>query len=192
MIEQEIVNYLKENLNKGVAFGFMPEEVKDWCEIHPSNIFRVFTQYDGKENKNGMWKTISNENYEMVSDDIICLPDNYTLPQKPSGEWVEFEIRNGFFKYLDWSFQWFDWGDFLKFIFERKFSQNNKDFGYFTAFGGWQYENSDSWLMTPRLAVTSPYLAIYQDNYNPNNYAECERKECKPAIPVKIRFWKGE
>ena len=32
MKEQEIVDYLKENRTKGVAFGFMPNEVREWVE----------------------------------------------------------------------------------------------------------------------------------------------------------------
>lgn len=30
MKEQEIIEYLKQNKEKGVAFAFMPKEVQDW------------------------------------------------------------------------------------------------------------------------------------------------------------------
>ncbi len=187
MTEQEIVNCLKENKSKGIAFGFLPEEVKDWCKIRYSNIFQYFSKYDGKENKNGMWKIMSNESYEFAADEIICLPDDYELPQKPSGEWVEFEIADGLFYYktLDKNvmevcgkkYYWFQVEEFLcRYIAEG-----------FVTFGGWQYEGCTTWFVTPRLNVESPNGTIYQDSFNVDNYAECD---CKPAIPIRIRFWR--
>lgn len=65
MTEQEIIKYLKENRTKRVAFGFMPEEVKEWCKEHMYEpIFNVYFY-------NGWCKRKS---------EICCFyPDVYTL-----------------------------------------------------------------------------------------------------------------
>lgn len=41
--EQEIIAYLRENGTKGVVFGFMPKEVKEWCRQHKHEpIFQIY------------------------------------------------------------------------------------------------------------------------------------------------------
>lgn len=43
MSENEIIEYLKQNKEKGVAPAFMPQEVKDWCKKHQNeNILRIY------------------------------------------------------------------------------------------------------------------------------------------------------
>lgn len=177
MTEQEIINILKDNKRNGIAFGFLPDEVirfalkhKENLKFHDSEGFWIDTECQHKEG------------YEISIHEIVCLPKDFELKEKMQGEWVEFEIDNEGFFISDKNVKcmWPCWSDFL-------FDSRHREY---TAFGGWQYENSDSWLMTPRLAVISPNVTIYQDNYNSKNYAECECKECKPAIPVKIRFWR--
>lgn len=43
MTELEIINYLKENGTKGVAYGFMPQDVRKWCKDHRHEpIFQVY------------------------------------------------------------------------------------------------------------------------------------------------------
>lgn len=172
MTEQEIVSYLKENKTKGIAFAFMPEEVRDWVnDASRKIVYLIF--------KSGLWEELPVE-ATANEEDVFALPDSFQIKQEPQSGWVEFEIKSEVFDYDDRVFDWWDWGCFLNYCK----GYNTDDF---TAFGGWQYEGSESWFMTPRLAVISPNLTIYQDNYNPNNYAECE---CKPAIPIRIRFWR--
>ena len=166
MTEQEIIEFLKENRLIGVAFKFIPDEVKQWVSDNYNNPKLLYLTAGGK------WGFFHQTDFGDYDSIVFALFDDYELPQKHSGELVEFDIRNGFFKYLDWSFQWFDWGAFLKFIFEKKFEQN-KDFDYFTAFGGWKFEDDGCWHTCPTFKC-------------------CPGEGDKPCIPVKIRFWKGE
>lgn len=43
MTENEIIDYLKENATKGVAFGFMPKDVQKWCKDHRNE--PIFQEY---------------------------------------------------------------------------------------------------------------------------------------------------
>lgn len=162
MTEQEIVSYLKENKTKGIAVGFLPEEVRAWVYITPISIFRFF---DGKE-----W--IKSENPFIRDNDIICLPDNYELKKiEKTGEWIEFDIdENGCYRILDTDmrFHWSEWNKPL-WIYEK---DENRSW-YLTAFGGWQYnEQPDMWFMSPQ---------VLKDN---------QEKCIKPLFPIKIRFWR--
>lgn len=68
MTEQEIINYLKENRNKGIALYFMPEEVQDYIWEHQDDtIFEVFIdEWERTENK-----------VDWLSNHLpICLPDD--------------------------------------------------------------------------------------------------------------------
>ena len=155
MTEQEIVEYLKENKNKGVAFGFMPIEVKEW--VNTSSIYTPYLIFDGE------WKDLSAD--ETVDDkDIIALPGCYFAKQ---GGWEEYEIKDGRF-------------------YEEQASNNDTGF---TAFGGWQYSDTyadkDIWYLYPQI-----YKESIAQRYA--SYFGKDTDDVKPAIPVRIRFWKEQ
>ena len=173
MTEQEIVSYLKENKTKGIAFAFMPNRVREWAEIHCSDIFMIYSKRK--------WEEIAQADYVIENDDIICLPDNYELKKlEKTGEWVEFEIdEGGNFEYNSIRFTgvyyWWDW---------QKFLTDANDNGLcFTDFGGYLYAGCNDWFMTPRIFYNNRLLDHYQK-------IEIDGKIVKPAIPVKIRFWR--
>ena len=102
------------------------------------------------------------------------------LEQK--GKWVEFEIDKDSFE-IEYGnadcpkledFGWWDWQGFLSYCRQEGLS--------FTAFGGWQYENSKRWYLAPAVKL--------QDGDLWNSYVIEESGEATPVIPVKIRFWK--
>lgn len=181
MTEQEIINYLKENKNKGVAFGFMPEDVQDWVQSHHRECVYL--------NADGMWEETTRHTSDIKdiwASDICALAESYLLSKK-GGEWVEFEIdKDGLFRvvYEDDEqyacyYDWFYWQ--LVLVKSKEIEDRNR----ITAFGGWQYNNaSDEWYMTPKV-----------DSYNHNCHCYCSQykgseKNIIPAIPIKIRFWR--
>ena len=176
MTEQEVVNILKENKTKGIAFNFMPKEVRDWCCNRP-NYFNDFLQY-----KNGAWRdeyrfvNPSKDLKEMALEEIIilALPDSFRIQQEKNGEWVEFDIdqKGNFHCFMNGDMHYFFWANWNAFLTEAH------SFGY-TAFGGWQYEEDGEWFTSPQMATEGSYTTmVTYDEY------------CKPAIPVKIRFWR--
>ncbi len=177
MKEQEIVEYLKENKTKGVAFKFMPYEVKEWVET--SSIHTPYLIF------NGEWEDLAAN--ETVNDkDIIALPGCYFAKQ---GGWVEFNINDGIFtvkfgtgeEAFTEDFHWWNWQEFLD-------QASNNDMG-FTAFGGWQYSDTyadkDIWYLYPQI-----YKESIAQRYA--SYFGKDTDDVKPAIPVRIRFWKEQ
>lgn len=180
MTEQEIVSVLKENKTKGVAYLFLPEQVRDWVQ---DKLFdKILLVLDSVGNfirfedvEEGL---INTEDYDNV---VFALPGDYEPKQESKGEWVEFEIdSDGFFAFrfsdnnVPKFFFWWNWQKFLE-------SSHQSNWG-FTAFGGWLYENDNRWYMAPAIKLKT-------DNYYWNSYT-AEKEEVKPAIPVKIRFWR--
>lgn len=173
MTEQEIINVLKENKTRGVAFGFMPKEVKEWCSKNDSNLVYYSV--------NGTW--LSGDNRSIFDmNEIVALPDSFQIKKESRGEWVEFKI-NKFGRFTDYnvddddhqisfSFGWHQWSEFLECSYEH-------GFGY-TTFGGWQYESNGYWLTEPQVIGKEGLLTTLTD-YN---------EDCRPAIPTKIRFWR--
>ena len=165
MTEQEIINYLKENKNKGVIYLFMPKEVQNWLCINYKNPKLLYLTQKGE------WKSFFkffNDHNNVVG---FSLPDDYEAKEKSKGGWVEFEIdEEGDFcdKYA-----WWDWNEFLS---KAKSYQCVK----YTAFGGWQYESNGYWLTEPHV-IGKEGLLTTLTNYN---------DDCRPAIPIKIRFWR--
>lgn len=174
MTEQEIIQYLKDNKDdgKGVSLGNMPEEVQEWIgrKFKPLEDILVMTH-------DMDWCPI---------DDFLNLPfalsDNYELPQKLGGKWVEFEINKGKFNFIPSDMNgldgviesWWNWQEFL--------TVSSKHNLGFTAFGGWQYEDSKRWYLAPAVKL--------QDGEMWNSYVIEQSGEATPVIPVKIRFWK--
>ena len=167
MTEQEIVEYLKGNKTKGVAFGFMPNEVKEWVET--SSIYTPYLIF------NGEWKDLTAN--ETVNDkDIIALPGCYFAKQ---GGWEEYEIKDGRF-YEEQRGIFYAWHEWSKCM-----SDNPR----FTAFGGWQYSDTyadkDVWYLYPQI-----YKESIAQRYA--SYFGKDTDDVKPAIPVRIRFWKEQ
>lgn len=176
MTENEIINHLKENKNKGIAIGFLPKEVREWVYIPPISIFRFF---DGKE-----W--IKLEKPFIRDNDIICLPDNYELKKiEKTGEWIDFDInKNGDFeisgiendKNITIIYNWSHWDKPIRDNASKNFINGC------CAFGGWQYENDSRWYLAPAIQLNDGKLW--------NSYVIEESGEATPAIPTKIRFWR--
>lgn len=170
MTEKEIVDYLKENRTKGVAFGFMPKEVRNWCKKNILDI-NFYNQDEG-------WKTILNPQPEILKTDIFSLPEDFKFESKPQSGWFEYEIdKNGNFYSADADdkdgryYHWSEWNTCLA---------NNKD--NLIGFGGWQYPNNKGWYMSPLMLIDGEYSSVF--------WYISEPSECKPAIPSKIRFWR--
>lgn len=172
MTEKEIVEYLKNNRTKGVAFGFMPEEVQLWVRnlVH----IRQCIRFEDEE-----WKTLFTTNIWDKCDysQILALPEDFELAEETEVGWFEYEIdKNGNFYSADADdedgryYHWSEWNTCLA---------NNKD--NLIGFGGWQYENSYSWYMTPQIKSFDAYSCFA---------APGDKIPPKPAIPTKIRFWR--
>lgn len=176
MTEEEIVSCLKENKNKGVAFCFMSEDVWNWVREHLDESKLLYLS------PRGDWESLKDIDFDDFDNFVFALSDDYELPHKPSGEWVEFGIKkNGRFTAFDvddndhqisFSFGWHQWSEFLECSYKH-------DLGY-TDFGGWQYESDSYWLTTPHVIGKEGLLTTL------TNYDE----DCKPALPLKIRFWR--
>lgn len=175
MTEQEIINVLKENKNKGVANLFLPEEIRDWVSDHFSEPQLLYLDPLGK------WEKFDICSVDDCDNIVFALPDDYELPHKPSGEWVEFKInKNGYFTAYDvddndhqisLSFGWHQWSEFLDCSYKLGLD--------FTTFGGWKYENCDTWFMCPMMREKGV------------SYHNTDRKkDYVGAVPVKIRFWR--
>lgn len=132
MTEQEIIQYLKENRNKGIAFAFVPEDVKNWCEKHKTE--RIFDCF-----QNGNWDTETC--IALCLNSVYALSDDYE-PEKPfRPHWEEFEIDEcGRFIFGDDSYLWHQWSNFL-----------DDNFAYFDNFGGYVYKElpQKSWQTYP-------------------------------------------
>lgn len=169
MTEQEIVNILKENKYKGVAFLFLPGEVSNWItdNLNNSNLLYLDSMGD--------WQYFKDADFDDYDNVVFALPEMYELPvAKVKGEWVEFEIdqKGNFHCFKDNDMHYFFWANWN--IFLKAFSDE------YTSFGGWQYENiSDSWNTFPLIRCgekASCGVSFSNDD--------------KPMIPKKIRFWR--
>lgn len=189
MTEQEIIQYLKDNMEKGIAFHFMPEEVKEWCRKYSKKL----CWYDVN-----CWSNGGSEK-RLYDDKIYALSEDFNMEEEPKGGWAEFDInKNGDFavcgfrndKNITIVYNWTQWDKPIRDNASKNFINGC------CAFGGWQYANSNRWFMTPRLKFTIPNsLTRTQISYKDNDtlvdcYTTPSACECEPAIPVKIRFWK--
>lgn len=95
MTEQDIVKYLKQNKEKGVAFAFMPEEVKAWCEKNKDKqIFKSFNDYD--------WGCETGA-IHCYGDYIYTLSENYEV--EPETEKIPFCLKEQIMKSIDRRFK---------------------------------------------------------------------------------------
>lgn len=171
MTEQEIVDYLKKNKSEGRIISFMPDEVKRWCEEHLKELL-VWQSH--------RWHKFNN--CDICRNDVVTLYDDYKVKEETGGEWAECDIKDGLFyeETRGFFYSWHEWSKCM--------SDNPR----FTAFGGWQYADSNTWFMTPKLKIIQANSISYKDNdtIGSNCYVTPAKLECEPAIPVKIRFWR--
>ena len=114
MTEQEIIECLKGNKTKGVAYLFLPEEVRDW--VHDKLFDKILLVLDSMGNfilfedvEEGL---INTDDYDNI---VFALPDYYEVKQEPSGEWVECEINknNDCFFINGHYYRWSEWNTCL-------------------------------------------------------------------------------
>lgn len=162
MTEQEVIEYLKNNKNEGRIISFMPEEVKRWCEKHIKEllVWQSHRWYDA---------------VDICTDDVVTLPIDYQVKEKPSGEWIEFELKDGMFYEVQRG-TFYSWHEWIKFMADNP---------SFTHFGGYYYgiEPVPRWYMTECVAPTDCNGSIY------TSYTDGD-KNIKPLTPKKIRFWR--
>lgn len=184
MTEQEIVECLKENKTKGIACLFMHEDVWHWLGKNLNNSKLLYLA------PKGTWKFFSEtdfDDFDEYDNLVFTLPDNYEIEkdEEKTGEWVEFEINEyGNFKYnsirYTGTFNWWDWQRFLK---------DSDDVGLpFTSFGGWLYDKSGDWFLSPQVGLIGD---SGKAQFILNRYSHIYEKErITPVIPIKIRFWR--
>lgn len=182
MTEQEIINTLKENKTKGIAYLFLSEEVWEWIGENFRDPKLMYLAPNGK------WESFSETDFDDFDNIVFALPEYYEAKKESKGEWVEFEIlQDSRFRYFaaDNSvncYLWHEWSRFLTESFQEKWG--------FTAFGGWLYDKSGGgdWVLSPQVGLiddsgNAPFIL--------NQYSHTYEKErITPAIPVKIRFWR--
>jgi hypothetical protein len=170
MEEKEVIQYLKDNMKKGISFHFMPKEVQDWITKNYRDCAYL--------NDDGIWDRATNhvsDINDIWASDVYALIEGYEpKPEEPKGEWVEFEInQKGIFRrFMNGEARYFFWANWNAFLTEAY------SFGY-RAFGGWQYKDCDAWFLTPQIAMQGRFYNLCTKDDNP-----------KPAIPIKIRFWR--
>ena len=167
MNEEKIIDFLKKNKTKGIAFAFLPKEVQRWCCDHDSSLIYYQT--------NNVWNDNSANDVLFESNEIVALPEDFELQKKSQGCWVEFEINDkACFHTESGDFLWFNWEGFLIQDYISK-----KPTG-FTAFGGWQFESNGCWYTDPQMIDENEELSTLVDYH----------EKSKPAIPCRIRFWR--
>lgn len=113
MNEKEIIEYLKQNKEKGIAFNFMPEEVKNWCKSNNADLM----VYDDD------WSTFD----WFDKRHVYCLPEDYKPKQRLKPDWEEFKIdEDGYFEFNGKKYYYRE---------DSRFETENRD--KFKGFGGW-------------------------------------------------------
>ena len=168
MTEQEIINTLKENKTKGIAYLFLPEDVWEWIGTNFNDPRLIYLAPTGR------WEKFSKTDFDDYDNIVFALPEYYKIKQESIGEWTEFEIdqKGNFHCFIDGDMHYFFWANWNVFLTEADSS------GY-TAFGGWQYEDDGTWFTTPQMFAQECFATL----------VDCD-EICKPAIPIKIRFWR--
>lgn len=184
MNEVEIINYLKCNMSNGIAFRFMPVEVRNWVVNHLDDCTFLTAE--------GIWDKACRFFYGELAPaafNVFGLLASYKpkSEKKESGEWVEFEVTPKGTFFLQYTkdngsevshvFHWSQWAEFLYYCWV------DDDLKQYTAFGGWQYEeDKDFWYMEPQLIDE-------EGNYRGISNS---MEKVTPIIPKKIRFWRKQ
>ena len=72
--EEEIRKCLKENRDRGVCLGFMPDEVKKWCNINKASLL-YFVDYIMKDDGSMEHEWIGYEDAPVIENDFGFLSD---------------------------------------------------------------------------------------------------------------------
>jgi hypothetical protein len=167
MNEKEIVQWLIDNQTRGAAFAFCPKEVQDWINDN----YKKYPILNLSLNKVPLDDSVTDWQ-------IPALPLQFRLPAHKS--WVEFEIDgDGVFIINPAEFggygatKAFMWWEYLEVLKHMEYGLTN--------FGGWQYEDSKRWYL-------SPAVKLHSDLWN--SYVIEESEDATSVIPVKIRFWR--
>ena len=164
MTEQEIMDILIQNREKGIAFGFLPVEVQEWCKARMNQ--HIFNVYRDDEWFNGE-SCISCSNSH-----IYTLTKDYKPKPRFDPHFVEFDIdKNGYFYYEGKQYYYRD-----DVAFEKRHSY------IFKGFGGWLYTTDNKqqvWSTVPFVLSDNDNCAVTESN-----------EEAKPIYPTKIRFWR--
>ena len=190
MIESEIVDFLKDNKKNGIAFAFMPEEVRNWMKTQSITNFNIYG-YDSMTHE-CKWHEITNPDYKInYENDVYCLNQNYELKsENKTGEWVEFDIdKNGDFEVCGIAndknstiiYNWSQWNKPIRDNAAKNFINGC------CAFGGWLYGNQHEpipkWYLHPCVAPVDVDGSVY------TSYTDGDKK-IKGIVPTKIRFWR--
>jgi hypothetical protein len=161
MTEKEIIQYLKDNRIKGVAFGFMPEDVRIWCHNNRKSLLIGSIR--------GTWESVFKQSESLNKFVIVCLPEDFRLEVETEIEYEDFDIdEDGYFTVDGFHYLWCCWQDFLMEYSPR-----------YINFGGWQYDGCDDWFMNPHIFYNDRLLEHYQNV-----------EKIKSILPIKIRFFK--
>ena len=178
MTAEEVVQFLKMNKNTGIAFMCLSENIQDWIRDNFNNSNLLYLDLMGN------WQYFEDADFDDYDNVVFALPDTFDLPPKPQTGWVEFEIdSNGEFAVdIDGDnkpihYQWYEWGIILT------HSKNSYSNTKYTAFGGWKYEGYNGWFNSPQFLI---------DGRHRSTELADEEQKAKPAIPIKIRFWREE
>lgn len=162
MNEQQIVDYLKGNFQRGVAFRFMPNEVQRWCMKHAEeDIFFRFDDEHGWGSKQiRIW---------CLNSAVYALNYDYELkPEFFKPDWVEFELdEDGMFSFEGKRYYYRE---------DDRFETENRD--KFKGFGGWLFD--DIWRLVLRVGDDDGFM---MESYQ-------QGMSVLPSIPVKIKFWR--
>lgn len=160
--EQAIIKYLKENKYKGVAFGFMPQDVKDWCLKHRFDKFLNVFDDDA-------W-IVPDSALLCYSSDIYCLPEDYEPKHEFKHDWEEFKIdEDGYFEFNGKKYYYRE---------DARFETENRD--KFKGFGGWLCADG-KW---------RTYPVLYEEIGDNACFGGVGGCDCEPAVGTKIRFWR--
>lgn len=177
MDEKEVISFLKENRNQGIAYPFYPDAVKEWIDKH----WYVIIEYSYNHITNSYhWVRHSDNEAAVASNDVYALPEDYVAEEKSCpGRWVELSVdpETGEVNYICGGMRArFYYLDNLDLLIESRY----KDF-HFKHFGGYQYGgNGGPWFMCPQLI----------DDQGRHKDKMANDEEVHPEYPVKIRFWK--
>lgn len=169
MNNKEIVDYLIKNRDNGVAYRWMPEDVKVWLTVYRSKISNGLLEYYDADKSD--WMPVFNSTKPFGADMILSLDKEYNVCV---GEWVEFDIDTEGCFYPEGGekvyYYWLDYAEFIK--------DNMKEYKHF---GGWYFDGK--WCMCPQ--VQSNERDLFSDFY-----VDSIKDKVLPMMPTKIRFWK--
>ena len=75
MTKQEIVNILKENKIKGIAFYFLSEDIQDWIHDNFNNPNLLYLDHMGD------WQYFKYADFDDYDNVVFALPDMYALSE---------------------------------------------------------------------------------------------------------------